>query len=380
MDDRKMTCERIHFMAPYCNVTVAARIKGYIEPEPVEKALDKILELHPVLTSAISMNREGAACYVPGAVREFQLDWDTRNNDNDWIVKIHEEERKPFCLFTGPLIRFSLLSGPQCSDLIVISHHILCDGMSLIYLIRDILVFMAASSMPVEPLPIPPVIENMQPPDSSLPFPGSLLINRLNSSWRKSRSRKVFTETDYLRIFHNYWNNEAPELQIHTLDEEITSALIARCRKEKVTVNSAVLTALSAAQMNIRHIRDSYYNELGMAVNIRVEDSVFYSLYDNFFNKVSAFTAYILKLKGKRRGLGITNLGRTDIPLEYGLYKLETVFFIPPYWPNNEKVLSIVTSGGSMNVSIQYQPSVIEPSIVSTVWIAARKYLEEAIG
>ncbi|WP_040762104.1 hypothetical protein [Ruminiclostridium cellobioparum] len=64
----------------------------------------------------------------------------------------------------------------------------------------------------MEPLPIPPVIENMQLPDSSLPFPGSLLINRLNSSWRKSRSRKVFTETDYLRMFHNYWNNEAPEL------------------------------------------------------------------------------------------------------------------------------------------------------------------------
>lgn len=111
-----------------------------------------------------------------------------------------------------------------------------------------------------------------------------------------------------------------------------------------------------------------------------LEDSVFYSLYDNFSNKISAFTAYILKLKGKKRGLGITNLGRMDIPVEYGLYKLETVFFIPPYWPNNEKVLGIVTSGGRMNVSIQYQPSAIEPSIVSTVWSAARKCLEEAVG
>lgn len=32
-----------------------------------------------------------------------------------------------------------------------------------------------------------------------------------------------------------------------------------------------------------------------------------------------------------------------------------------------------------MNVSIQYQPSAIEPLIVSTVWSAAWKYLEEAV-
>ena len=78
-----------------------------------------------------------------------------------------EAAKTPYEFDVRPAIRFILVQSPDVSELIILCHHIICDGMSLAYLARDLLVHLGnpAREVDVSPAPAPIDLDNLPDPD-----------------------------------------------------------------------------------------------------------------------------------------------------------------------------------------------------------------------
>ena len=169
-----------------------------------------------------------------------------RKAENDWI-NIHAERSKiPYEFETRPAIRFVLVQSKEVSELIILCHHIICDGMSLAYLARDLMVHLGdpEAEAQVMAAPEPISLENI-PSDVA---PSGLIkyfIGKIKQKW--ADEYVSFDQEDYVALNKAYWDNFTHEILSIELSETETTELVARCRQENVTVNSALITAFLGA-------------------------------------------------------------------------------------------------------------------------------------
>jgi NRPS condensation-like uncharacterized protein len=246
--ERKVTgAERFFSHSPFSIVTMVARIKGNVTEEMLKNAVGKIQQRHVLLRVRIKEDHDHAPWFTSEGVQEIPIELVPRKSENDWI-KIHAEaSRIPYEFETHPAIRFLLVQSPDVSELIILCHHMICDGMSLAYLARDLMVQLGDPSGEVELLPVPePITMENLPYDVSLPGIVKFFINRIKQKW--AEESVFFDQEDYKVLTKTYWDNYNHEIFSIELSEEETSALVARCRKENITVNSAITAAFSGAQ------------------------------------------------------------------------------------------------------------------------------------
>ena len=114
-----------------------------------------------------------------------------RTSGDQWIEVYHQACRVPFEFDKRPAIRFILVQSAAESELLIFCHHIICDGLSLAYLARDLMVHLGDPTRDVEVLPDPAPIglDNMPGGTSrSTPSPSSLSIGSTPSGKRKACS------------------------------------------------------------------------------------------------------------------------------------------------------------------------------------------------
>ena len=144
--ERKVTgAERFFSHSPFSIVTMVARIKGNISEDMLKNAVVKVQQQHVLLRVRIKEDNEHALWFTSEGVQETPIEILPRKSENDWI-KIHAEASKiPFEFETHPAIRFILVQSPDVSELIILCHHMICDGMSLAYLARDLMVHLGGT-------------------------------------------------------------------------------------------------------------------------------------------------------------------------------------------------------------------------------------------
>jgi len=139
--------------------------------------------------------------------------------------------------------------------------------MSLAYLARDLMVHLGDPTREVEMLPDPvPIDRDNIPQDVSLNAVVRFLINRMNKKWGKDRI--LFDQEDYRNLHEAYWANFAHEMLSVELSEAQTAALVDRCRRNGVTVNTALATAFVGAQTMVRG-EERYHPSIGVAASLR---------------------------------------------------------------------------------------------------------------
>lgn len=119
----------------------------------------------------------------------------------------------------------------------------------------------------VEVLPPPPPIslDNL-PEDVSPSGLANYFINRINKQWDENKIN--FDQEDYREITEAYWKNFNHQMLSVELSEAETSALVARCKKEGVTVNSALAVAFSGAPSFVEGEKP-YHTKAVVASNLR---------------------------------------------------------------------------------------------------------------
>jgi NRPS condensation-like uncharacterized protein len=245
--ERKVTgAERFFSHSPFSIVTMVARIKGNVSGEMLKNAVAKVQQRHVLLRVRIKEDDQHDPWFTSEGLQEIPIEIVPRKSKNDWI-NIHAEASKiPYEFETHPLIRFVLVQSPDVSELIILCHHIICDGMSLAYLARDLIVHLGDPSRAVEMLPAPePITLENLPGDVSLSGLVNYFINKIKQNW--AEEIVFFDQEDYRALTTTYWDHYHHEILSVELSEAETSALVALCRKEHVTVNTAITAAFSGA-------------------------------------------------------------------------------------------------------------------------------------
>jgi NRPS condensation-like uncharacterized protein len=139
--------------------------------------------------------------------------------------------------------------------------------MSLAYLARGLMVHLGDPAREVEVLAAPlPIDLNNLPSDVSQSRLARFLINRMNRKW--AEECVFFDQEDYRALTKSYWDNYSHQFFSIELSEADTSALVARCRRENTTVNSALTAAFSGAQSFVEG-EQPYHARIAVGANVR---------------------------------------------------------------------------------------------------------------
>jgi hypothetical protein len=265
---RKATAvERFFTRSPFSIVAMVARIRGKVTGHMLKNAVTKLQQRHFLLRVRIKDDHEHAQWFTSQGVQAIPIATVPRTSDSAWIKILAGASRIPFEFPACPAIRFILVQSPQVSDLIVLCHHMICDGMSLAYLLRDLMNHLGEPDRETEVLLPPPAIDlDNLPVDVSQSGIAKILINRMNQQW--ADDSVFFDHEDYKALTRAYWDNYSHEILSIELSEPETSFLVARCKEEDITVNSALTAAFCGAQ-SIVEGEKPYHAKIVVAADLR---------------------------------------------------------------------------------------------------------------
>ena len=259
--------ERTHAKAPNSNISVIATILGNVSIDGLQQTIKKMLQRHPILNAHVELDGKKTFVVANNSI-EIPIIVMERTSDDQWREEIIHQHKIPFNMEQGPLIRFILLHSAEISDLIIFCQHVICDGMSLIYLARDIMTHLGDPSKRVELLPAAPIVNKDSIPSDIKPsLAMRTLGNTINKKWEKCEI--LVDYNDFYALHDVFWDNYTYKAHLYELSREDTEALILACRKNGFTVNSALITAFAIAQNQLSPESQKYLEKFASAVNLR---------------------------------------------------------------------------------------------------------------
>jgi hypothetical protein len=345
-----------------------------------------------------------------------------RNFVDSWEKEVTRELAQRFDLFTEPPLRVTWLQGDGMCELIFTCSHVLMDGLSVAYLVRDVLVFLSNSEANADPILPTPAMSEMIPA-----FPGkswltwraklqaALLRPFLGGTSRKGTPSEKPVDI-VRRPYHLlFWELPPPD----------TAALLTRSRKEGTTIHAALCVAFLRAFGEFRgngwkrkiqspvdlrnRLTDSVGESCGLYVNlvefvvncgperdfwnvareikqkfIRYTDDrhIYMSLIDAnvIMDKLASVMTpqFVAQSMRVTYDLSITNLGRLDFPIQYGSLRLEALFG-PSLGGNPEDiVLGVITIGEKMHLTLTCTDMKLHVSEARQIKENAMKWLVKA--
>jgi hypothetical protein len=355
--------------------TVAARIRGPLAPEKLPGALARLRRRHPLIGARIAPDPDGAgACFTTEGVPPIPLRVADRESDDMWLSEVQLEIARPFDYRAGPFFRCVLLRGPEVSDLLIVCDHITADGRASIYALRDLLRLLADDGLVLDPLP-PPLLADLIPPpilariaEIIAAGPG---VGPDGAAWRPSAA-----PAEPLRVIP------------FALDEAETAALVSRSRAENATVQAALCAAFALPFAERWPDTPFRYVETPVDIRSRLTRPPG-EVFGNYISLArigmdcsagrdpweiarearralaavtdeQLFTIPIILMAVAERplaaapidvvyDLSISNLGRIDIPAQYGPLHLESIYgpTLDVSLPGH-RILAVATFGGRL--------------------------------
>lgn len=435
-----ITVQRAMLMLPMY-VVMTARVQGEISAEILRNAIEQVRHRHFLLGTRVEFNTDQTADLVRANFREFPLDIIQAENDRRWQDLVKKYLATPFRLESGPLARFALVAGETSSHLIISAHHVICDGISLGYLLRDILTVCGSPLKKLDTLPVPPrVTQETAITPLRIFWLRRWIISKVWQTWDKKNIRFDAAMRDSMLERYFATNNQI-QLHIGELTVSETDRLVARCRSEGVTVNSALWGAVLAAQYQFLTPK-KIHSTVGLARSLRpllrpkVKDSfgffaasmTFHLAYEPnlsfwhmvrkahtriykrlkkenpfqqlileivhpglvdslYFQKYGFINEYLsqkmLKLahwENEFYGCAITNVGRLDIPNTYGALSVDAIFGPVVYSDVNEKTIGAATVAGRLTLSMTTDGNRIQSAPASQVLEESLEHLRRNLS
>jgi hypothetical protein len=229
-------------------IVVAIRLMNGPPPEILQQALAMLQSRHPLLRVQIERKRGHLYFQDPAQVPPIPLQISERRDDHQWQTETEAEINQKLDPTTAPLMRVRYLysTGQDApSEIIFACHHTIMDATSGISFCHELLSLCGAmcAGQPIEEresLSFVPPADKLYPPS----FQG---LGRL---WRTVTFmlRQIGGEISYRR---QLGNGRRPALHpaVHTrilpiqIPADTTEKFVKRARREKITLNSALIAA-----------------------------------------------------------------------------------------------------------------------------------------
>jgi hypothetical protein len=217
------------------NIVYFVRLEGSFDPERLRLALGRVQRKHPALRTLIREQRDGLY-YEEDCAPEIPLRIHQRAEDDDFRRESELELTTVF-RFDQPQLRAVLLQSERESDLLLVTSHRICDGMSMLTIVREVLCALHKNEdlIPYAPITTRDMIGDYHPPQ---PWKRKLAVSLVNG----------FTRL----IPHSRRASENKERCLEwTADHALSDTLKQRCKKEGVSIHAALVVALDRALFTV---------------------------------------------------------------------------------------------------------------------------------
>ncbi|ASK30026.1 hypothetical protein CEY12_07845 [Chryseobacterium sp. T16E-39] len=361
MKRKLMMVERIMYVDSKTplNCVFTAKIKGTIQEENFKVALEKIQQKHFLLRSRIDIDTEKYPFFIEekemGAI---PLRIVQRQTDEDWLS---ESEKEWFRLFEDhkkPLAQLVWVKGDDVSEILWVLPHCICDGTSLVTLMRELLSLLDDPALELDSYQAFSSVDDFLPVDFNA-----------KKKVRKARFYLLMARFFFLMQRKSRKRNLGKNYVIHwKLNPETTAHITDQCKAHGVSVHSLLCASFMQAfqdiqgaqakrkvisPVDVRHFIPEIKQDHVFAFAPTVELSLKKDKQDLFdqaghikkelLEKIDKIEArellwmgeqmhpiverMISMLKSSNGGHDITlsNMGRIDIPNNYRNFELETI-------------------------------------------------------
>ena len=242
------------------NAVVPVKIRGTFPPENLIYALGRIQDKHPFLKAFVAVDQKRAPWFI---VSENELPIPVRMvprvTDQDWATEVTREWETVFNMEKGPLMRVVWIRGEECSELILVMHHCVCDGRSAMSILEDLLLLLdnrdAAIGQEVPILSISDIV-----PPEVLRDTRNVLKAKLDGTvtsmllWLMPLKK---TPVERKRDYMINWK----------LDQKLSDHLLKISKVSGATINTLLCKTVLSAFKKIR--QNEFHNKIGCPVDIR---------------------------------------------------------------------------------------------------------------
>lgn len=394
----------------------------------LRQALDMVQQRHPPLKSKIKEGKVPKFVYED--VPPIPMQIIQRKDDLHWLDVAEKEMQEPFPWTKGPFARTILLKSPDKFDLLMTFLHMAVDAASGVNFVQNLL--RAADK-------ISRGDTSSESPLPALPFSGELLRKDVI---KKAKLLSTSDSTDlgaHSPVELKGDQEVPPEKRINrvipgTFSPKETKKLLTRCRKEKTSVHEALCASIlqtlveqvkesrevpkkdplligCCTPVNIRHLFSKTVDE---NMGNFISDALHFQLIDNNASlwtaarevkdslnkildsrediKVILNVGELLKvystpgdlLSGVSQSFPpvvVSNMGRLDIPEQFGELSLEELHFVVSINPaaKNGFGIAVTSFRGGINLNFLYAEPYISKKRAALMVESIMKRLREAI-
>lgn len=217
------------------NIVYFVRLEGRFRTHSLQTAIARLQHKHPALRMLIREEQDGLY-YEYDCAPEIPLRVVPKTGDSDYRRESDVELTTRFS-HNLPQLRVVWLRSDLEQDLLFVASHRICDGMSMLTVVREVLRFLHSDEIPDPYAPISPedIIGDYQAPHPRRRRMKAHLCNTIlgliPESRRNPGNHEYFLE----------WR----------ASEEMTGLLRQRCRSQGVSVHAALTVALNRALLSV---------------------------------------------------------------------------------------------------------------------------------
>lgn len=407
------------------NFTLSARVRGAIAVQQLTDALAWVQRRHPLLAVRISTEDGQQPRFISEGVSNIPLRVVKRQRDEHWCQEAEAELSLPFSWKSGPLLRVVFLQGEVVSELIITCHHSIGDGLSALYLLRDILLEISTPATTREILPELPCWEEL-----ILLSQGNISNNNAIVAVAPTQQKRSVSDAGIVlnRVSDQEAipGNKRSSILHWCLSPDETAMLVSRCPEKQSSVQSAICAAflLSIAKemnspeetvhkcvspCNVRNYLVPVIGEdfglyisglftshtlkpetsfwgLAQEVKHQINDLIMPDKIFQYIRPTKAFLStqpdpqMVYQQMTQKGDLCVTNLGRLNIPQQFGSLYLEAIYGPIVQSSENIKIVGVATLGCKMSFTFTFSESVLPRSQAEKIKAGAMQRIAEAVA
>jgi condensation domain-containing protein len=217
------------------NIVYFVRVEGTLDPERLRQALGRVQRKHPALRTLIREERDGLY-YEEDCAPEVPLRVLRRVEEDDFRRESQLELTTVFA-FDQPQLRAVVLQSERETDLLLVTSHRVCDGMSMLTIVREVLraLHKDEDMVPYAPITTRDMIGDYHPPQ---PWKRKLTARLVNGFTRLiPHSRRASVNKEHCLEW--------------AADRALSDTLKQRCKAEGVSIHAALVVALDRALFTV---------------------------------------------------------------------------------------------------------------------------------
>lgn len=394
----ELLLERTFLFDPNVYMTIVMTLEGDVSEEEICEAVKKTYTQNSMTMSKAVLDEDGSIFMEEMEETGCKVFVDKR----DWQEIMLENERRPFRINEGELVRTFIIPRGNETDIYFMVHHITCDGNGILLLAEDVLSNLQGKEVEYRTSKV--MTKEGVIKKGDLNFLQRFGLKNLSKKW--GNEKQVFTWDDYYKVHEEFWKDRHTEITFSEIEGSDLVSLKEECKKYGVTVNSYMVTKLmqkypedkvlgiptsirgkdrsiscmvtsvifsteydttksfeenlvnidKIIRKEVKNSRSIYHVPQFVALS---DPTLLYAAYSqHVFGNENSFAdsmRRILGLYGERRTeLGVSNLGVISIPSDYDRFKITRIVPVAPCILTAEKVFTISTYNGKMLIANSY--------------------------